>query len=236
MPSRYCACGGQIGPDSRFCPRCGRRTSGSSRKGGLLTLSIVFGLAIVGVVIQSQTQQAPDALNENNHRELQESPDPPPPIPLTPQQHLEVAKRLLGEVNVDQYDRADILIRLVSEHLNAAQKEPQTKPQVDFLMKRMTSKALDVVRMKAWSSQVTADMAEILCKHTIESHLKAPSTADWFHASTARWRNHPGYFLSTQTVDAQNSFGAKLRVSYECRVMCLSAKACEVEKLQEVEP
>lgn len=63
---------------------------------------------------------------------------------------------------------------------------------------------------------------KLIAEHTQEARkdprlmLKAPSTADWINAEVSRWADHPGQFLVTHTVDAQNSFGVKLRARYQC--------------------
>lgn len=71
-----------------------------------------------------------------------------------------------------------------------------------------------------------------MCKQFITARLKAPSRADWQDGEYGQWRNHPGYFLVNYTVAAQNSFGVKLRNSYQCQVSCLTEDICEVEKMQ----
>jgi hypothetical protein len=95
----------------------------------------------------------------------------------------------------------------------------------------MADKAVDVVKIQAWNSSAAALNAEIDCKVAIESRLKAPSTAEWSRGESAKWRDHPGYFLVQYAVDAENGFGAKLRNRYECQVVCLSKKTCQVTKI-----
>jgi hypothetical protein len=100
-------------------------------------------------------------------------------------------------------------------------------------MKRLASKTTEAVQIKSWNSWETELSAEMLCKRAIELSLKAPSTADWGNKAAGRWDGHPGFFLVDYTVDAQNSFGAKLRSTFECQIRCLTKDACEVKKLYE---
>lgn len=101
-------------------------------------------------------------------------------------------------------------------------------------MKQMSKKGFEVMKLKAWDAPLANSTARVMCKEAIASRLKAPSTADWGDGESARWKDHPGYFLVTHTVDAENSFGAKLRSSYQCQVVCLAEEVCEVEKLYPV--
>jgi hypothetical protein len=57
--------------------------------------------------------------------------------------------------------------------------------------------------------------AQVACKHFVEQRLKAPSTAGFsglsHSGSDTRW-------TVTGVVDAENSFGAKLRMDWTCQV------------------
>jgi hypothetical protein len=234
-------CGQQVSTDSRYCPHCGKNKPAKSGMNGCLTVFLIFmGLGVLGSVIGSlghlATQTSRPELSEAEKRKkLRESLDPPSSAPLTSQQHLDVARRLLAKIDVNRYEEADVLIQLTSAHATEARKNPSTKAQADVVMKRMSNKALDVVKAKAWITPGASITAEVECKHVISSKLKAPSTADWSNAETARWKDHPGSFLVNHTVDAQNSYGAKIRAKYQCQVVCLSEAACEVTKIYEIE-
>jgi hypothetical protein len=52
------------------------------------------------------------------------------------------------------------------------------------------------------------------CEAAIKERLKAPSTAD-FNSSAVGG----GTWTVTGTVDAENSFGAKVRTNYQCSVI-----------------
>lgn len=56
--------------------------------------------------------------------------------------------------------------------------------------------------------------AEVMCQQFVEDRLKAPTTADF---DTAHSGEGPTYTV-TGTVDAENSFGAKVRSSFTCQV------------------
>lgn len=206
--------------------------------GCLIVFLVCTGFGVLVNIFDSPKRHETDKpeMSETEKRQkLRESLDPPSKTPLTSKQHLETAKRLLAQIDVNDYDKADVLIFSVSEHAERAREDPHSKAQADLVMKRMANKALEVVKMKAWNAPGAAINAEVTCKLYISSRLKAPSTADWSDAVTARWRDHPGYFLVTHTVDAQNSFGAKLRTNYQCEVVCLSKDLCEVQKMYQIE-
>jgi hypothetical protein len=233
-------CGKQVSTPGRFCPHCGENGFPNKGMNGCLALLLVFiGLGVFVNLIdpfrhRDTESNKPKMSEEEKRRKTREALDPPTSAPLTARQHLEAAKRLLAKLDVAEYGDTFVIIQLISEHGAEARKDPHTKAQADALMKRMANKALDVEKMKAWNEPMAEITAEVDCKLFIKSNLKAPSTADWLSPSTGRWSGHPGYFLVTQTVDAQNSFGAKIRSSYQCRVVCLSGDLCEVEKMYEV--
>jgi hypothetical protein len=122
---------------------------------------------------------------------------------------------------------------LITEHAHEAKKDARLKLQTDALMKRMADKATEALKLQAWKAPMTSINATVNCKSAISERLKAPATADLRLDRAVQWENHPGYFLATYTVDAENSFGAKLRNRFECQIMCLTEKACEVKKLYE---
>lgn len=53
------------------------------------------------------------------------------------------------------------------------------------------------------------------CEAAVEVRLKAPSTADF---DTTATESSPDRWTVSGTVDAENSFGAKVRSSFSCRV------------------
>ena len=61
--------------------------------------------------------------------------------------------------------------------------------------------------------------AVFMAQEFVKQRLKAPSTADFQNAYNAEVVKESGttYFISSY-VDAENSFGAKLRMNYKCRV------------------
>ena len=64
-----------------------------------------------------------------------------------------------------------------------------------------------------------ADTAESMCMTFISKRLNAPGSADWSGPSeTGFEKRADGSYLVWGWVDAQNSFGAKLRKSYRCEV------------------
>lgn len=78
------------------------------------------------------------------------------------------------------------------------------------------------------------------CKFAIRNSLKAPSTAgiDEYGFAIDPMDGHifpedDHTFMTTHRVDAQNSFGAKLRKTFACEVRCSSAESCTVLNIQE---
>ncbi|MEV0644160.1 hypothetical protein AB0I28_02740 [Phytomonospora sp. NPDC050363] len=59
-------------------------------------------------------------------------------------------------------------------------------------------------------------MAEIMCEEFVADRLKAPSTADFSGASTVAVG--ASTYKVTGAVDAENGFGAMIRVQYVCQV------------------
>ena len=54
------------------------------------------------------------------------------------------------------------------------------------------------------------------CRDAVKGQLKAPSTADFFYQSDARVQKSGDTITFKSYVDAQNSFGAKLRNTWYC--------------------
>lgn len=62
-----------------------------------------------------------------------------------------------------------------------------------------------------------AGAAKVACHNRVESALKAPSTAR-FSSTVSKHNTREDDFLVEGTVDAQNSFGATVRSSFQCVV------------------
>jgi hypothetical protein len=61
--------------------------------------------------------------------------------------------------------------------------------------------------------------AYIECKESVRARLKAPSTADFAGISEVKFRElNTGRYEVGAWVDAQNSFGAKIRTLFMCTV------------------
>lgn len=58
--------------------------------------------------------------------------------------------------------------------------------------------------------------AQVACENAVEERLKAPATADF--GGWVRTNNYNQTFTVTGYVDAQNSFGAKIRTQFSCTV------------------
>lgn len=62
----------------------------------------------------------------------------------------------------------------------------------------------------------SSGMAEYACEDFVEDRLKSPGTADFQNATVESAGSDT--WLVTGTVDSENSFGATMRVDYECTV------------------
>lgn len=63
-----------------------------------------------------------------------------------------------------------------------------------------------------------SSMAHIQCKEFVRGRLKAPSSAEFTFLDFAATKYGDNNYVIRSYVDAQNSFGAKLRNSYVCSV------------------
>jgi hypothetical protein len=199
---------------------------------GFLVLYLLFLLVSTGYNSQ-QTDSKP--VVEDKRALLAETLDPPSNTPLTPRQHLDTAKRLLSQMNPNDFEKSDVLTSLISKHAQEAKLDPHLKRQAETILKRMADKSVQALQINAWNSASTSITARIVCKTYINDRLKAPASADWISTEAGRWAKHPGYYIVDIVVDAMNSFGGKLRSKYECQVSCLTQNACEVTKLSDIQ-
>jgi hypothetical protein len=88
-------------------------------------------------------------------------------------------------------------------------------------------------RLSALDSNPPRDWAEIRCRAVVERNLKAPSTAVFqdYSDDYVKYLGQGKFEVQTK-VDAENSFGAKLRTSFDCQVQCVDAETCSVTHLQ----
>jgi hypothetical protein len=81
----------------------------------------------------------------------------------------------------------------------------------------------------------TRGAAQDMCRATVKENLKAPSSAD-FQSYRDDYIGYmgKGKFQVRTKADAVNSFGAKLRSTFECEVQCTSGGDCAVTGLKEM--
>jgi hypothetical protein len=190
---------------------------------------------VIGLLVLPATENK-KAMEETRKEELKKKLDPSTGVLLTSQGHLDAARHLYAQFDVNDYVKADVLFSLITNHAMEARKDLRLRAQTDALTKRLSDKLLEALKIHAWNAPGTEIMAQVVCKQSISARLKAPSTAEWSFKEAGRWRNHPGYFLVRYSVDAQNSFGAKLRSNFECEVLCLTADSCEVARMSTPNP
>jgi RNA polymerase subunit RPABC4/transcription elongation factor Spt4 len=92
---------------------------------------------------------------------------------------------------------------------------PPPKPKTPEQIAREDSLHASELRQKAIDQQLTA--AQLLCRQAAEKSLKSPSTAQFHDGDTyfkdlGKGRSH----IQLQ-VDAENSFGASLRTTIDCK-------------------
>ena len=89
----------------------------------------------------------------------------------------------------------------------------------------------------AAEEQNMKDHAQIVCRLVLKDNLKAPDSAD-FQSYTKDYVESKGNgkFLVQTRVDAINSFGAKLRGTFNCTVQCpkYNEYGCVVTSLKEI--
>jgi len=72
---------------------------------------------------------------------------------------------------------------------------------------------------QAKADEAARSDAKWACKQFVEKTLKAPSTADFQNYNNfSAWGTGDGPFGITGYVDAQNSFGAKIRTTFTCEL------------------
>ena len=79
-----------------------------------------------------------------------------------------------------------------------------------------------------------SDDAEIMCRIVVKQSLKVSSTANFqeYSEDSVKYLGSGKFHVQTR-VDAQNSFGAKIRSTFECEVQCLDKDHCSVTDLKE---
>jgi len=81
----------------------------------------------------------------------------------------------------------------------------------------------------------TGREAKVMCRVSVQQNLKAPSSADFqSYADDDVVYMGKGVFRVKTKVDAVNSFGAKLRSTFDCEVQCDIEKNCTVTDLKEM--
>ncbi len=77
-------------------------------------------------------------------------------------------------------------------------------------------------------------MAQVVCEKAVKQRLKAPATAQFESPERTLLGNER--FSITGTVDAQNGFGALLRMNYSCAVQFTGSETYRIEMLDIQEP
>ncbi len=71
------------------------------------------------------------------------------------------------------------------------------------------------------------------CQELVKANLKAPASAEfegWTFPKRVDAQNQ--VYVYDSHVDAQNSFGAKLRTNFHCKVKCTAIDKCESLEFQ----
>jgi hypothetical protein len=73
----------------------------------------------------------------------------------------------------------------------------------------------------------------LLCQNAVMKTLKAPSTADFPWPGEETIVDHGAWRYTVQSyVDAQNSFGAKIRTPFRCEILCSDIGQCSLGSLE----
>ncbi|MDE1151045.1 MAG: hypothetical protein PW788_00790 [Micavibrio sp.] len=97
-----------------------------------------------------------------------------------------------------------------------------------------TSATPETPRAKSVENNVALAMAAVLCKQRVKDVLKAPSTADFPFFDLAVFGGYNTATLNSY-VDAQNSFGAKIRTRFTCKVQHMGDDPDKIENWKIVE-
>jgi hypothetical protein len=79
--------------------------------------------------------------------------------------------------------------------------------------------AIAARRQKDWTATLRSEAVKRACRDAVSTRLKAPSTSEFPEPISVGFneKDPTSYFVSG-SVDAQNSFGAKLRQDYVCKL------------------
>jgi hypothetical protein len=181
---------------------------------------------------------------------------------LSPKEHLDKARLLLkdgvrlGDTNVPQStidegrknldaippsapESADA--KLLRQKYEAAEKKSQAAKKKSDVKQAKLSAIQEEQNARDRTRQAIAAMdadppkleAQTVCRSVVEQNLKSPSTADFVDFSYVKYQG-TGRFHIQLRIDAQNSFGAKLRNTFDCQVQCASSQTCVVMKVKEL--
>jgi hypothetical protein len=147
------SCRASVASDALFCGECGTpqrvivngplasTVTAQTRKrrlsnGRIIVYSFV-GLTVLFFVLliiqiqhdpsatqSTQDDQGPTA-SETIRAQLRKELDPPGSAHFTPREHLQAAKRLLAQIDINSYAKSEALIQLISEHAKQADIVPR---------------------------------------------------------------------------------------------------------------
>lgn len=242
-------CKGLIRNGVRFCNLCGKeQEKAKSRRQAnkfVLVLLMILGLGVLGKLLELSSNGGESNKSASSGSDSQYTPEArSQPIPTDSQfkgmsgrQHLSEAERLLA---LPAPTGDDLL--WASKHAMAAKElDPQNHEAAAVEKKASNELAKNVTRelfRKADHSDESLLTGYLICKRAVEHGLRAPSTAKFQGRSWENawhWKDHPGGVIANVTVDAQNSFGAYLRSTYECNLTCMTSDSCTLTKIYEIE-
>ena len=73
--------------------------------------------------------------------------------------------------------------------------------------------------------------ARTMCREFVQDRLKAPSTASISIWGQTAYKRENGHYMVTGPVDAENSFGAMLRMTYHCETHRIDAETWALDSL-----
>ena len=146
---------------------------------------------------------------------------------MNSRQHATEARRLLGLPN----PTGDELLWATKHAVESGDKALKDRT-LSALRKGLIKQAA----AKVDDSSVTLSYAYVTCKQGVLQRLKAPGSAIFgsSYQQSWHWKDHPGWAVANVQVDAQNSFGAQLRNTFECRMFCLAENNCRIAKMYQI--
>ncbi|GEM_PF-2196186 len=239
-------CGSALEGETNSCLRCSRRVPQSaplqqtvaSINSQRILLAFITLFIIICIVdrfghrrFKPTTSRAQDSTSlppQSDDEEVQLA-------KMTDRQLLLAASKLLSanrtdKISLSQEADATSYLREFARRNPNKQDPLATKLNAKLASIRISRELMESVAKL--DSQPPTLEAEAACRATVKQNLKAPSTADFVDDDYVKYLGKGKFDVQT-TVDAQNSFGAKIRSNFDCKMQCFDEWHCSVTALKE---